>query len=596
MDYIQAQNILSNKALFDDQPELISEAEKVINAKETKTDITEQQADAVLKNESLFSDQPELIERAKEYRRMNAPGESWARNYMPVKPGGGFDFNWRQYANTDNVDDIEKKRIAAMWDLTDKVDLRDVAVDMKFKGRNEKWEDFIKSDRFPEFKNFLKDVAKYQQNKELDKIFSGEEPTKVNYPLLGPTDIPGSNFFVDFGLPIAKEYARKNYENIPTEDGLNLAGLNAMKVPLGADVITNAAMAGAGKVANKVGNTIAKDAIEYGAAPAIGAVSDAIINKKPKSDIPVNTFLGYGANKVTPKVLGGAFRWFNYGGNKTPKANAKKAVDEAVNKYNKNKEILQRDKNGGIWDYDNKKVYYPDGAKQDYEVRVTAYDDTKNFDVLPKNKMPTNKEVIDSDLPLYSNKPMESYTTGNISKEAPKLTKFKKLVSDLNPFSHDKGDKIDFKKYSDENIKSLESAYKITKDAIGSDFKDDPVVKKQMQDIEKNLSDIKMFKDLEKRFEKGELTSQDILEHPIQVKEILRYHNIKDKETVYNYLKRNEGGLTRSYFENIWGGSPQAQRQVERILKAMVPQNLYDFNKKEEEKKKTLMEQIYGIR
>ena len=38
MDYTQAQNILNNKALFDDQPELISEAEKVINAKETKTD------------------------------------------------------------------------------------------------------------------------------------------------------------------------------------------------------------------------------------------------------------------------------------------------------------------------------------------------------------------------------------------------------------------------------------------------------------------------------------------------------------------------------------------------------------------------------
>jgi hypothetical protein len=46
---------------------------------------------------------------------------------------------------------------------------------------------------------------------------------------------------------------------------------------------------------------------------------------------------------------------------------------------------------------------------------------------------------------------------------------------------------------------------------------------------------------------------------------------------LYNYIKRNEGGLTESYFETIWGDSPQAQRQVERTLKAMVPQNLYDF-------------------
>ena len=582
MDYIQAQEILAHQEDFNDQPSLITEAKKVIDSKETKTNITEDEANIVLSNPEDFKDQPELVARAEEYRRMNAPGEAWAKKYFPVKPGGGFDFNWRQYANTDKVDDIEKKRLAAMWDVADKVDLRDVAVDMRFKNKNEKWEDFIKSDRFPEFKNFLKDVAKYQQNKELDTIWNDD-----------------SSFFVDFGLPIAKEYARKNYETIPSEGWIDPEGLDKMKAPLIADVVTNAAMAGAGKVANKVGNTIAKDAIEYGAAPAIGAVSDAFINNKSKRDIPMNAFIGYGANKVTPNVLGGAFRWFNYGGSKTPKANAKKAVDEAVNKYNKNKEILQRDKNGGIWDYGKKKVYYPEGvknAKQQYEVRAAAHDETKNFKVLPKNKMPTNKEVVDSDLPMYSNKPLESYIAGNISKEAPKLTKFKKLVSDLNPFSHGKGDKIDFKKYSDENIKNLEDTYKITKEALGTDFKDDPIVKKQLQDIEKNLSDIKMFKDLEKRFEKGELTSQDILEHPIQVKEILRYHNIKDKETLYNYLKRNEGGLTKSYFENIWGGSPQAQRQVERTLKAMVPQNLYDFNKDEEEKKKSLMEQIYGIR
>lgn len=583
MDYIQAQQILNNKALFDDQPELISEAEKVINAKETKTDITEQQADAVLKNESLFSDQPELIERAKEYRRMNAPGESWARNYMPVKPGGGFDFNWRQYADdSNNVDDIEKKRLAAMWDVADKVDLRNVAVDMKFKGKNEKWEDFIKSDRFPEFKNFLKDVAKYQQNKELDKIWDEESP-----------------FYVDFGLPIAKEYARKNYENIPTEGGVNLAGLNAMKVPLGADMLTNAAMAGAGNLAEKTSNVLLKEGLEYAAAPTVGAVSDAIINDKPKTQIPLNIMLGYGANKTVPNVLGMGFKWFNYGGSKTPKANARKAVDEAVNKYNKNKEILQRDKNGGIWDYDKKKVYYPEGvknAKQQYEVRAAAHDETKNFDVLPKNKMPTNKEVVDSDLPMYSNKPLESFVAGNISKEAPKLTKLNKLLSDLNPFSRSKGGKIDFKKYSDENIKNLESVYKVTKEALGTDLKDDPIVKKQLQDIEKNLSDIKMFKDLEKRFEKGELTSQDILEHPIQAKEILKYHNIKDKETLYNYLKRKEGGITKSYVENIWGSSPRAQSQVKRTIQTMIPPNIYDFGNAEKEEKKSLMEQIYGIR
>lgn len=593
MDYIQAQNILNNKALFDDQPELISEAEKVINAKETKTDITEQKADAVLKNENLFSDQPELIERAKEYRRMNAPGERWARNYMPVKPGGGFDFNWRQYANTDKPDDIEKKRLAAMWDLTDKVDLRDVAVDMKFKNKNEKWEDFIKSDRFPEFKNFLKDVAKYQQNKELDTIWNDD-----------------SSFFVDFGLPIAKEYARKNYEDIPTEDGLNLAGLNKMKAPLIADFATNAAMAGAGKVASKVGNVIAKDAIEYGASPIIGAVADAFINDKPKTEIPMNALIGYGANKVTPNVLGAGFRWFNYGPNSSPKSVAKKAIDDAINTYEKNKNILVRDKQGGIWDYANKKVYYPEGKAREYGLRVIGNENTEKFSVLPKDKMPTTKQVVESDVPLYNDRDLKEYIAGYIDRpEAnnikekvsrfvkdlnPNGPKAKKTFNDLYPFNAKQNTNI--KRFTDEEIESMENQMKILdKMEKGENNKFAVVNPISKTELEKRLADAKALKDIESRFEKGELNSNDILNHPNEVRSVLKYHGIKDKETIYNYFKRNEGGLTRSYLENIWGGSPQAQRQVERALKAMVPQNLYDFNKDEEEKKKSLMEKIYGI-
>lgn len=590
MDYIEAQNILKNQALFEDQPEIISEAEKVIKAKETKTDITEQEAEAVLKNKALFEDQPELVARAEEYQRMHAPGEAWAKKYFPVKPGGGFDFNWRQYANTDKVDDIEKKRLASMWDLTDKVDLRDVAVDMRFKNKNEKWEDFIKSDRFPEFKNFLKDVAKYQQNKELDAIWNDD-----------------SSFFVDFGLPIAKEYARKNYEDIPTEDGLNLAGLNKMKAPLIADFATNAAMAGAGKVANKVGNTIAKDAIEYGAAPAIGAVSDALINDKPAVEIPANVFIGYGANKVTPNVLGAGFRWFNYGPNSSPKSVAKKAIDNAVNTYEKNKNILVRDKQGGIWDYANKKVYYPEGKADEYDLRVISNKNTEKFSVLPKDKMPTSKQVVESDVPLYNDRDLKEYIAGYIDRpEAntikekgirfvkdlnPNGLKAKKTFNDLNPFNVKQNTNI--KRFADKEIESMENQMKVL-DKMEKEGKilPNPVSR---ANIEKRLADAKALKDIESRFETGKLNTNDILNHPNEVRSVLKYHGIKDKETIYNYFKRNEGGLTKSYFENIWGGSPQAQRQVERTLKAMVPQNLYDFNKDEEEKKKSLMEKIYGI-
>lgn len=579
MDYSQAQNILKNKELFDDQPNLIKEAEDVVNAKETKTDITPEQVETILADESLFDDQPELIERAKEYQRMNAPGETWARKYFPVKPGGGFDFNWRQYANdSDNVEDIEKKRLATMWDLSDKVDLRDVAVDMRFKNKNEKWEDFIKSDRFPEFKNFLKDVTKYQQNKELDKIWNDD-----------------SSFFVDFGLPIAKEYARKNYETIPTEEGLNLAGLNALKAPLAADFGTNALMAGGGKIASKVGNTLAKDAIEYGIAPAFGAVTDAAINHKSAPETIKNAFLGYGANKVTPNVLGAGFRWFNYGpGKSSIKGSAKRAVDEAVNAYEKNKKVLIRDANGGVWDYSQKKIYVPKENLEEYKLRRLKNSETENFQVLEKDKMPTNKTSIDSDVPLYGNRDFKEYLPGFISENvnASRKDKITKLFKDLNPFNAKK-DVNAIKKYTDKDISEAERIIDMAKKQ--ADNSSNKTASINIEGLQKKLNDMKVVKDLEERFEKSALTASDVMNHPNEVRSILRYHGIKDKESVYNYLKRMEGGLTRSYFENIWGSSPQAQRQVERTLKAMIPQNLYDFSKDEEKEKKSLMEKIYGI-
>lgn len=578
MDYIQAQEILTHQEDFIDQPSLINEAKKVVDAKETKTDIKEDEANIILSNPEDYADQPELIERAKEYKRMNAPGETWARKYFPVKPGGGFDFNWRQYANdSDKAEDIEKKRLAAMWDLGDKVDLRDVALDMRFKNKNEEWKDFIKSDRFPEFRNFLKDVAKYQQNKELDKIWNDE-----------------SDFIVDFGLPIAKEYARKNYETIPTEEGLNLAGLNELKAPLIADFATNAAMAGASKVASKVGNAIAKDAIEYAAAPTIGAVSDAVINDKGIKDAVSNAFLGYGANKVTPNILGTGFRWFNYGTGKSIKGAAKRAVDEAVNAYEKNKNLLIRDANGGIWDYSQKKIYVPKEKVEEYNLRRLKNSETEKFQVLEKDKMPTNKTSIESDVPLYGNRDFKEYLPGFISEnvDASRKDKVTKLFKDLYPFNAKK-DVNAIKRYTDKDISDAERIIDLAKKSAGKLDNKNAMI--NLEEVSKKLNDMKLMKDLESRFEKSALTASDVMNHPNEVRSILRYHGIKDKESIYNYLKRMENGTIKSYFENVWGSSPQAQRQVERTLKALIPPNVHDFTKDEEKEKKSLMEKIYGI-
>jgi hypothetical protein len=55
MDYIQAQDILANQNDFIDQPNLIIEAKKVVDAKETKTDIKEDEANIIL-SKPLFHD------------------------------------------------------------------------------------------------------------------------------------------------------------------------------------------------------------------------------------------------------------------------------------------------------------------------------------------------------------------------------------------------------------------------------------------------------------------------------------------------------------------------------------------------------------
>ena len=123
-------------------------------------------------------------------------------NYTDPSATGKYKFNWQQYAFRDNpelatareltpeqVDEIDKARLKAMYEVDDKVNLNNVATNMHFKSANEGWKDFVNSDRFAQFKNYLADVQQYQQDKALNHIWN---------------DGSAANLVTDFVAPVSK--------------------------------------------------------------------------------------------------------------------------------------------------------------------------------------------------------------------------------------------------------------------------------------------------------------------------------------------------------------------------------------------------------
>lgn len=213
-----------------------------------------------------------------------------------------FKFNWKSaYENTKgeklrdteaDYDKLQKFIESNMFDSDKPVNLHEIAYNLRMYNPNTmKWSEFINSEQGEEFKKYLADVRENQRKKEVEKIFSGEEPTKVNYPLLGPTDVPGSNFLVDFGLPVSKQAA---YNAAMKNEEPNIGP--AMTV----DAISNALMA------FQPGSKAASPLISKGSNFVVPAVQNfghyAINNEEPLA-AGINTVLGGAVNIGTPYAL-----------------------------------------------------------------------------------------------------------------------------------------------------------------------------------------------------------------------------------------------------------------------------------------------------
>lgn len=154
-----------------------------------------------------------------------------------------------------------------------------------------------------ERKEFITKAGEVSRERDLDKIWAD--------------DIYASMF-----TPVAKEYARKNYENINTESVLKAAA--DMAPALAADIGVNTLMAA----------TPAKFGADLAAAPVARGVANIALNGRSLEDAAKEAFSEAATNVATPFALKSFFRW----GGRTQDAllkNAEKSLKTGAKNANK---------------------------------------------------------------------------------------------------------------------------------------------------------------------------------------------------------------------------------------------------------------------
>lgn len=246
-----------------------------------------------------------------------------------IAKGYGFKFNWKDAYEQEkgetlrpteaDADKLQKYISSKMYDVGDNVNLSKIAYDMHLYNPNTMtWGEFIQSPTGENFKEYLADVKKYQTDKAVEDIWKSE-------PL------------VDFMLPVSKEYAKRNYENIN--------GKSDMIFPLAADVGANIAMTGRLPfVKNPTVRTV------YGnvAAPLITEGSNVIANDKPVDLAAINALEGTLVNVGTPMALRKGGNWLeNLAGRG---GTTGEALQNTLNKAaSKAREVAKKKKGGYIW-------------------------------------------------------------------------------------------------------------------------------------------------------------------------------------------------------------------------------------------------------
>lgn len=257
----------------------------------------------------------------------------------------GYKYNWRNsYENVKGEKlrptEADAKKLqdyinSNMYDIGDDINLKQIAYNLHmFNPNTMEWKDFINSEQGEEFKKYLEDVRKAQTDKEVDKIWSGEEPSESYYPGLGTANVPLSFQALNFMAPVSKEYARNHYN----DEDFSLTG------PLATDAAANLVMAGPSWitksmpaiVATKAGEVLDRPLVSwlYGnvAAPAITESGNVIFNDESIPEAFVRTGEGTAINVGTPRILEGVLSSIGRGMPKGNSRSVQKMIDESTNR------------------------------------------------------------------------------------------------------------------------------------------------------------------------------------------------------------------------------------------------------------------------
>lgn len=545
----EAQEIAKHPELYSKKD--VEEAKKFIDSnKSASIDMSLEEAQEIKAHPELYGTKDLSMAKTVIANHRPAPGK-WIGKYMPINKEGGFNFNWRQAYNKPIKDDEDVQKLddwrkTQVWDVDDKIDLRDVAKDMGFKHPDESWEDFRESDRFSIFQDYLKDVQKSQQDKELEKIWSGEEPTPQWTPF-GYKEVPGSMFVTNFTTPVAKEYARKNYENIN--------GVGDMAAPLTVDVLNNAAMLGSGKLAGLFKNPIIKDLVANTTSPFIASAGDAIVNDKTASDAAIGTILGYGANKAAPKMITSAGRWV-FGGQgqaapsvKSVYGKAREALDDAVNQARKQADIEAKSivkEAPGVYRDWNKNIAYTD------DVVEKAVAEEEGFVVKDLKDLPNKRSVVDrQDLVENVYEPELSMRTSK-----------------------------DIFKKSNSKADATAEPRKPNTNAAGGDL----VAKMRYDDFQRAVDKLRS----------GKATAKDWQDNYEAMESASKYLGLPTMESLGNWANAHIG-ILGDYLSNIPGSNPRASQRFVNSILNLVPPDVYNLEKAKKEKKTEELKRIYGL-
>ena len=292
-----------------------------------------------------------------------------------------------------------------------------------------------------ERKEFLDKLAKYQQEKDIEKIWNDD-------------------IYTNLVTPVAKEYAKRNYQNIDSDDYI---GLGPVGIP------TNGKMFGAVAADVGVNSLMAASPTKFGAqlytAPVARAGANMALNKHSLEDAAKEAGSEALTNLATPFALRGFYRW----GARTKQGfeeKAKQAVKEgakniqkaqesvAQNALNKSadkaRDIQNQLKNGAAivedgkyykFGKDGRKIEITDEAELSFRPVISEEDYSfylKNKDVMRGKQWGPDAESI----------------TADINRQAEVLNDVDKLIP---------GIKDNFKKQVETGISSVKKAQTIRK-------------------------------------------------------------------------------------------------------------------------------------